>query len=141
MDGTRAAQISIDSVGTWESFEGIVSNGFSDFKKALQRGVRIRSITEKPFREKLVPGCVKTLQKHPIYEVRFISPPAPVTMALLDKRELCICIGIPESKAVSSLWSNNPVIVGLAVNYFEEIWRKASKGKKTKKRKNPQPLP
>ena len=129
MNGTRASQISIDSVGTWESFEGVVSNGFQDFKKALKRGVRIRSITEKPSNEKQIPSCLGTLRKHHLYEVRFISAPAPVTMVILDKKEMNICISNPDGRAMSSLWSNNPVILELATNYFEEIWSKVSRDK------------
>jgi sugar-specific transcriptional regulator TrmB len=129
MNGTKASQTNIDSIGTWESYEGVVSHGFPDFMKALKRGVKIRSITEKPLNEKLMPICVKTLKKHPLYEVRFISAPAPVTMSILDKKEMNISISLPDGKAVSSLWSNNPAILALATNYFEEIW-KASRGKR-----------
>jgi sugar-specific transcriptional regulator TrmB len=136
MEGTRLSQVSIDSVGTWESFEGIVSIGYSDFKKALQRGVKIRSITERPPKDKKLPNYIKTLQKHPLYELRFISSPSPVTMAILDKKKLSICISIPDGKAVSTLWSNNLIISGLALNYFHELWDKATLSKQEKKRKN-----
>jgi len=127
MNGTRASQVSIDSIGTWEAFDGVTSNGLSDFKKTLQRGVRIRAITEKPPNGKRLPTYVKTLQKHPLYEVRFVIPPAPITMAILDKREVSICISTPADNSPSSLWSSNRIITGLALNYFEEIWSKASK--------------
>ncbi len=133
MEGTRATQISIDSIGTWEAFDGVTSNGFADFKKALREGVRLRAITEKPPNGK-IPNYVKTLQKHPLYEVRFVSPPAPVTMVVMDRKELCICISMSTSRTASSLWSNNSVITGLAINYFEEIWSKASKSKQQKNR-------
>ncbi|MCX8150816.1 MAG: hypothetical protein N3D85_04885 [Candidatus Bathyarchaeota archaeon] len=139
MNGTRASQVSIDSVGTWEAFDGVTSNGLSDFKKALHRGVRIKSITERPPNGKSLPSYVKTLQKHPLYEVRFVSPPAPITMAILDKREVSICISAPAGNSPSSLWSSNRVIVNLALNYFEEIWNKASKSIPLGKRKELQP--
>lgn len=138
MDETNASEISIDSMGTWESFEGITAHGLADFKKALRRGVRIRAITEKPPSEKAIPPYLKTLQKHPLYEVRFVSPPSPVTMSIIDKKELNICISTTEERSVSSLCSNNPVIVGLALNYFEEIWSKASTDKKGSTRKRAQ---
>lgn len=139
MNGTRASQVSIDSVGTWEAFDGVTSNGLSDFKKALQRGVRIRAITEKPPNRKCLPAYVKTLQKHPLYEVRFVSPPAPITMAILDKREASICISVQAGNAPSSLWSSNSVIVNLALNYFEELWNNASTSAPLRKRKERQP--
>jgi sugar-specific transcriptional regulator TrmB len=123
---TQASQKSIDSVGTLESFEPIASQSFEDFQKAMERGVRIRLITEKPQKNKPLPPCVKVLQKNPLYELRFISAPAPVTMSILDKREMSICIATPTYKAVPNLWSNNPAILALATNYFEEIWNKAS---------------
>lgn len=140
MNGTRTSQLSIDSVGTWEAFDGVTANGLPDFKKALQRGVRIRAITEKPPNGKSLPGYVKTLQKHPLYEVRFVVSPAPVTMAILDKKEVSICISVPAGNSPSSLWSSNSVIVSLASNYFEEIWNKASKSTPLGKRKEQQPI-
>ena len=139
MEGTRQSQVSIDSVGSWEAFEGVTSNGVLDFKKALQRGVRLRAITERPQNGKSLPSYLKALQKHPLYELRFISPPAPVTLSIIDKRELNICISAPAGKAMSSLWSSNPVIVGLALNYFEEIWRQASKSRLMEKSESVHP--
>ena len=73
-----------------------------------------------------MPKSLETLKKHPLYEVRFISPPAPVTMVILDKKEMNICISNPDGRSFSSLWSNNPVILGVTNNYFEEAWSKAS---------------
>ncbi len=140
MDGTNASKISIDSVGTWDSFEAVVLKGFQDFKKALRRGVRIRSITETPPNGKTIPRCVKILKKHPLYEVRFISPPAPITMAILDKKEMNIGIGFGEPKTVSSLWSNNPVILELTTNYFEEVWNDALQCKPENSPKYVQPI-
>jgi sugar-specific transcriptional regulator TrmB len=140
MDGTNASKISIDSIGTWESFEAVVLKGFQDFKKALARGVKIRSITEMPPNGKSIPRCVEILKKHPLYEVRFISAPAPITMAILDKKEMNIGIGGGEQKAVSSLWSNNPVILALTTKYFDEVWREASPYKRRKSAELCQPI-
>lgn len=126
MKSTQECKISIDSLGNWASFEGVVSSGFKDFRKALERGVKIRSITEKPADEKIFNRCIKTLRNNPSYELRFISAPAPSTMVIIDKKELNISIS---NNAVCSLWSNNPAIVGLAINNFEDIWHKAIKDK------------
>jgi sugar-specific transcriptional regulator TrmB len=124
MKSTQDSKISIDSLGNWASFEGVVSGGFKDFKKALERGVKIRSITEKPADEKTLNRYVKKLRKNPLYELRFIPTPAPSTMVIIDKKELNIGIS---NNSVCSLWSNNPAIVGLAINYFEDIWHRARK--------------
>ena len=126
MKSTQESKISIDSIGNWASFEGVVLGGFKDFKKAMERGVKIRSITEKPADAKELNRCVKILRKNPLYELRFIPSPAPSTMAIIDKKELNISIS---NNSVCSLWSNNPAIVGLAINNFEDIWHKAIKDK------------
>ena len=88
--------------------------------------MKIRSITEKPANEKTLNRCVKTLRNYPSYELRYIPAPAPSTMVIIDKKELNICIS---NNGICSLWSNNPAIVGLAINYFEGIWHKAAKEK------------
>ena len=131
--GTQATKTSIDSIGTWESFASVVSKGFEDFQEALDRGVRIRSITEKPENER-VPRYLKNLRKNALYEVRFIPSPAPVTMSILDKKEVNIAISTPNSKDVASLWSNNPSILAISTNYFEELWHKASSKRRNRKR-------
>jgi sugar-specific transcriptional regulator TrmB len=125
--GTRAAKVSIDSVGTWESFIGVVSHGCEDFEDALNRGVRIRSITENPGSEKTLPNCVKALKKRGLYELRFLPAPIPATMSILDNTEVNISISKPTSKGeLHSLWSNNSTIVTISASYFEKLWRKAS---------------
>ena len=126
MKSTQDSKISIDSLGSWASFEGVVSEGVKEFKKAMERGVKIRSITEKPDDEKILNRCIKTLRKNPLYELRFVSTPAPSTLVIIDKKELNIGIS---NNAVCSLWSNNPAIVALAINYFEDIWHRAIKDK------------
>ncbi|MFB3889851.1 MAG: TrmB family transcriptional regulator [Candidatus Bathyarchaeia archaeon] len=126
MERTEACQTSIDSVGTWENFESTVSTLSQGFQNAVERGVRIRSVTEKPENGKLVPKCVSALRKSPFYELRFVRAPAPVTMSILDRKELNIAISASNSRGVPSLWSNNPAILSLATTYFEEVWSKAS---------------
>lgn len=121
----QASQKNIDSIGTLESCEPIFSQSYEDLLKAMERGVKIRSIIEKPQKNKLLPVSIKALQRNPRYELRFISAPAPVTMSILDNKELSICISTPMHKIVPNLWSNNPAILALATNYFEEIWKKA----------------
>ncbi len=140
IDGATASKTSIDSVGTRESFEALVLHNCQDFKKALKRGVKIRSITEMPPKGKSIPRCVETLKKHPLFEVRLVSPPAPITMTTFDKKEVNICMAVGDSKAAPSLWSNNPVILALATNYFEEVWNSAFKYKRRKSAQFEQPI-
>jgi hypothetical protein len=47
-------------------------------------------------------------------------------MSILDKKEVNISIAAPKEKGLPSLWSNNPSIVTIGSNYFEELWAKAA---------------
>ncbi len=139
--GTRAAKVSIDSVGTWESFIGVVSHSFEDFQDALHRGVRIRSITESIENEKALPHCVKALKRSGLYELRFLPAPVPATMSILDNREVNISISTQTSKGgLPSLWSNNSTIAAISANYFEELWGKASVSKPRTRHKEDTPV-
>ena len=118
---TDAAQTSMNIIYTLEGFKALLFHQLQNITGALERGVRIRIITEKPEKHQAMPRIRKDLQKNPLFEVKFISSPSPVFMAIFDNKEVNIRIS---DNVVPSLWSNNPHVVQLAVSYFNEMWNK-----------------
>ena len=107
-NATHIAQASIDFIGPWKSFKALLFYGFQDLKRAIERSVKIRIITE-------------ALEKR-FFEVRYISAPAPIAMMIFDKKEFNLSIS---DREWPSLWSNNPNIVKLATSYFDDMWNKS----------------
>ncbi len=124
-EGTRAAISKIDLAGNWEAMENAVTYCYQDFKRALERGVSIRSITEKPEGQNLILPALKVLKKSQLYELKFAEDQPPVTMWVIDNRELNICLTPSNCFGVPNLWTNNLAILMIATIYFENIWNKA----------------
>lgn len=120
-----------------------------EFQKAVSKGVNIRILMDKTDTEKyrgLSNKLAKNYKDSPSFEVRYITAPPPVVMAVFDNKEVIIVAsansGLAESPA---LWSNNLSLVELAHSYFEMMWLTAIENEnqvslKNLKRENTFPL-
>ncbi len=94
------------------------------FRKALDRGVKIRWITNKPANLNL-PESLQNCTNHPNFKLRFIPSLPEVKMGIFDNKELILGIFAKSSFSVSPcLYSVNSSLVTLAENYFEICWKK-----------------
>jgi sugar-specific transcriptional regulator TrmB len=119
----NSVQKSLDVAGTWERSRGALFDfEFEVFKKALKRGVRIHWITETHEEDTSTLKALQTLQKSPLFELRYFVPPIPLQTAVYDNREVSMCIALPTCDEVTSIWSNNPMFVRVVSNYWEEVW-------------------
>jgi hypothetical protein len=124
----RAVQKTLDVSGTWESTRAVLFDIELDvFRQALKRGVKIRWITESHEEDKATLRTLRWLMKNPLFEIRYFSPPIPLQAAIYDGQGVCMCIALLPSTDVTSIWSNNPMFVKVASNYFDEIWNGAVK--------------
>jgi len=129
----RTVQKSLDVSGTWKGTKGALFRiELKDFERAMKKGVRMRWITETHEEDKQAEKILKTLTKYPLFEIRYFSPPPPLQTAIYDEKEVSMCIVLPPSNEVTSIWSNNPMLVKLIANYYEEIWKSAFKYKSEK---------
>lgn len=133
----NAVQSSIDVAGKWEGIRFMVFHRSQDFQKSMNRGIRIRVITEKHESDKPTEEQIQTLALNPLFAIRYLSAPIPVKTVIHDRTEVNMCIAIPSVDDTPSLWSNNPQFVKIMVAYFEELWNKAAPTEPltTKKRK------
>ncbi|MGB9960488.1 MAG: TrmB family transcriptional regulator [Candidatus Bathyarchaeales archaeon] len=125
-EGAEKAQISIDICTNWEGFRYRLFKDFPNFKRTLERGVRIRVITEKHELDKSSQKIIQALKANPLFEIRYLPPPVPIKTAIHDKKEVNLCLTTPNKiGGLPSLWSNNPQFVKIITNYYEELWNKA----------------
>jgi sugar-specific transcriptional regulator TrmB len=122
----KSAQESIEVVNSWKRFPKTVLTYAEETKKALQRGLKIRVITEKPEYAELMPKEVFEFQEIGAFRLRYIPDPPPAIVSIYDKKEILVATlsstGLEQSPI---LWTNNPSLVALVRDHFEILWIKA----------------
>jgi len=104
-----------------------ITNYYASYKKALDRGVRWRTIAElnKPT-DDVLEFIRKYTEQNPNFTIRFVDPSLLVTFAIRDNKELDFFTerakGLADSRA---LYSNNPCLISLIKDYFEIRWNTA----------------
>jgi sugar-specific transcriptional regulator TrmB len=126
------AQESIDVVTTFRRHVQAVFTHSEDYRKALERGVRMRHIAEIPEDEDQLAQARKTDQafrEHPLFEVKYFRAPIPTVVALVDKKEVLIfTVPTLELEESDALFSTNPSLIEVAQHYFEIMWITSLKG-------------
>jgi sugar-specific transcriptional regulator TrmB len=126
----QTAQVSIDFIGPWATFRALLFYGLQDLKRAIKRNIKIRIITEKSEDEESIPKATQALKKNLFFKVRYIFATAPVAMMIFDKKEFNLSVS---DREWPSLWSNNPNVIKLAINYFDGLWNKAQENPSLRK--------
>ncbi len=120
----------IDAIGEWKVTRTRFYDCFEDYLDLLKRGVRIRTITEKHEEEHVLTEKMKFLQSNPLFEIKYLSTPAPVNMAIYDKKAVQLCVS-PSEDNYQDLGSKNPQLMKIINAFFEELWEKAETKNKT----------
>jgi hypothetical protein len=60
------------------------------FQEALERGVKIRFITEKPPDEESLPCIVKTFRKRYFFKVKYLLNAPSTHIGMFDKKKKCL---------------------------------------------------
>jgi sugar-specific transcriptional regulator TrmB len=120
-EATDAAQTSKDAIVTLEGFRAVLFHHMQHLKNAINRGVKIRIITEQPRDMQSVRKIARDLKRTQLFECKYTSAPTPICMMIFDNKEVNLRMA---EGAVPSFWSNNPNIVSLSRKYFDELWSK-----------------
>lgn len=123
----RETQTSTDIIIEWRTMLRVINKFFEDFKKALERGVKIRAITNIPKDEKM-PQNIRKLTKTGTFEVKFASKsPEAAAIDIVDKKMVRI-ITLPNStgKKIEVLRLRNLAVAELAQDYFDLKWQTAT---------------
>jgi len=129
MQSIENAKTTIDVVCTWHRYLEAVYTYVAVHKKAMERGVRIRQVTELPKDKESVAHARKIEQifkKYPSNKVRYFPTSITTVVALSDQKEMFVASS-PTKKIDGSpgLWSNNTCLIEMAQNYFDIMWRTA----------------
>jgi sugar-specific transcriptional regulator TrmB len=95
-------------------------------EKAMNRGVKVRLIVEKPENLDSWPEIVQELKKNPSFTLRTVTNHPKARLGIYDKKEVLIASD-PTTYAMMSpaLWSNNPSLIAMIQDNFEIMWRTA----------------
>lgn len=116
----------VDSFTTPEIFKQVIVSSEEVLKKTIGRGVKFRFLMENPKDKELRLQPPQALLENPYFEIRYITPPIPAAVVLIDKKEIFFGTTIDFQRAMY-LWSDNAYFVGIIQNHFELIWNSASK--------------
>jgi len=117
-------QSSIDVSTSWNRFKFACYRLAEELEKAWSREVNGRVIVDAT--KELDLDILKTYWKSPYTTVKFVQSPPKTVMAIYDKKEVFIYME-PTADFTGSpaLWSNNPSLVAMAGDCFENLWNTA----------------
>jgi len=105
----------------------IPHNLLEEILASLQRGVKIRAITEK-FSDTSCCWHLTQFQATGNFEIRYLPTQPSIILSIFDEKEVLIA---SSSKAhigkVPALWTNNSDLVTTLQDYFEILWQKSIK--------------
>ena len=109
----------------------IFSSFVGAMERLLDRGVKIRVLTDSATGQQKMPEFMKVLRDNPFFEIRFLQNLLATNLLLLDEKEVAVWSMTPassmrEKRKTQVLWSTHYGLVKLASNYFEVLWSKAS---------------
>lgn len=94
---------------------------------ALDKGVKIRWITEKQAAPSLTDEVARTLIKNPNFTLKMHETSVKGRFAIYDDNEVSIIIlSATNTGGAPALWSNNPAMVLILKDYFETKWKLTS---------------
>ncbi len=92
-----------------------------EYLEALEKGVKITYIVEKPDKKNPLPGALKILSKHPNFSLRYSPKPTKVPIVLEDDKKVWIGSQGLDYLRASHLVTNNPHLIELAQEHFDLI--------------------
>jgi hypothetical protein len=96
----------------------------AEAKIALENGVKIRVLLEKPSDGHKLPEIVNDLlEYYPNYKIKFIAAEPSAIIGIFDRKRVIIDTSINAGLAEQpSLLTSNPSLVSIIIDYYERIW-------------------
>jgi len=124
-DRHNGAKNSIDSIVNWRSISAGLIDFHKDMEKIIDKGVKMRTVTEKHEDDHHATKIIQDLKKNPHYELRYIPAPVPAELTIYDGAEVDLRISLANGIPTPSLWSNHAQLLEIMKTYFETIWAKS----------------
>ncbi len=110
----------------WSEIRKIsVKDSLIMWKSLMKRGISVRVLAYKEEQEP-IPATLETLNKDPLFKIRFVSAPPRCTLSTYDDKEAFISVTPKIFCGSPSLWVNNPNFASIFQNYFETLWQSAA---------------
>lgn len=118
----------LTSIATQETVDQTIPSGQDDpWVKALERGIKLTLIMQKPWKENKVPRKVKRYIPYPNFRLWYIPSPPVAEIIIHDEKEVWIKMAGDVFGKTSWILSNNQCIVALARDYFDRILQVSTK--------------
>jgi sugar-specific transcriptional regulator TrmB len=121
----ETAKQSIEYVCKWDAFVGGSIKTLKESRMALRRGVKAKTIIERPRNSLIVPKPLQKLMQEHVWEVRMVDSIPFISLGIIDKKELIFAPLPQTTKETNTYWTKNSGFVELANKYFETSWNKA----------------
>ena len=123
-----ATQKSIDVIYQKEPFVQVLFNLSDKFKDALERGVNIRGILSESLESNSWPATVQIIAENPLFEIKIISETPKENFWIYDEKEVLVSTcPVYDYRQVPALWTTATPLIGISENYFNTLWKKATK--------------
>ncbi len=121
----RSTAVSVDGIFYWKGLRDVIIDLVEEWKKSVEKGVKVRFIVYKPQEEKALTKIIQTLKKKGSFSIRYtFFPPLPATVTIFDNQiKMVTTSATPNPAETSSLWIKNPSIVAIAQGYFGLMWQ------------------
>jgi len=118
----KGVQRSFDVVTSWRYPHAVVFIDLEEVVEALQRGVEIRVIIDKPG-EKILSDIMKQLMQHSNFKIRYLLNAPKALVSVYDMKEAWVCTcTTPVLEECPTLRTNNPCLLSILQDYFEILW-------------------
>jgi sugar-specific transcriptional regulator TrmB len=119
----RNSKTGLDVLTTPERFRVLDPFLYEELKKALSRGVKVRLLVRKPWKEHPQLSIPKNLRQNPLFHLRLGNEPSDTIMSMVDNQEANIVTSERKNLDESTtLWTNNQAIIRIIQSYFEKLW-------------------
>jgi sugar-specific transcriptional regulator TrmB len=116
-------QRSFDNVSSWKNPHTILFIDMENVAEALQRGVKMRVIIDRPSEKISLSNIRKSLEKYSNFKMRHLLNAPKALMSIYDKKEAWICTGRnPTVEECPTLWTSNSSLLSVLQDYFELMW-------------------
>ena len=96
------------------------------YRKVLKKGARIRLILEEQLKSNKVQEELSIFEDNPLFELKYAYSVSPLmSLYVIDGKQVTIATSVRNfPKKYSVICTRTPIIVALALGYFENLWNK-----------------
>lgn len=124
---SKNAQKTIDIINSSKRFPKTAFFLADDTRQALERGVKVRLITQKPHNINDTFEYHSDVEKSRLYRIRYIDYPPQAIVSIYDESSVIVSTSSVANLGEASIfWTCNKPIVKVMQEYFKMLWARAT---------------